>query len=189
MLRFKEILFSKIFNLNTRVPPCVEFWTHFWKIWSIKYYNFGTKSCACLSLLRSCKNYFKIFDILGVTGILSKKLPIFRPFYTFAKHRRPRWCSNESCYTVNFHYSQLEATFGTKFIKIRDKKFCANSWRLLHKVKLFGPRKTCLIPLWTRHKPGTTMKVIMLCCWKILQPIKDVPHHAKQLCLLVNTHL
>ena len=26
------------------------------------------------------------------------------------------------------------ATFGTKFIKIRDKKFCANSWRLLHRL-------------------------------------------------------
>ena len=37
--------------------------------------------------------------------------------------------------TVNFHYSQLEATFGTKFIKIRDKKFSANSWRLLHRLK------------------------------------------------------
>ena len=34
--------------------------------------------------------------------------------------------------TVNFHYSHLEATFGTKFIKIRDNKFCASSWRLLH---------------------------------------------------------
>ena len=27
------------------------------------------------------------------------------------------------------------ATFGTKFIKIRDKKFCANSWRLLHRLQ------------------------------------------------------
>ena len=35
---------------------------------------------------------------------------------------------------MNFHYSQLEATFGTKFIKIRDKKFSANSWRLLHRL-------------------------------------------------------
>ena len=35
---------------------------------------------------------------------------------------------------MNFHYSQLEATFGTKFINIRDKKFCANSWRLLHRL-------------------------------------------------------
>ena len=26
---------------------------------------------------------------------------------------------------MKFHYSQLEATFGTKFIKIRDKKFFA----------------------------------------------------------------
>ena len=30
------------------------------------------------------------------------------------------------------------ATFGTKFIKIRDKKFSANSWRLLH--RLYCPR-------------------------------------------------
>ena len=41
--------------------------------------------------------------------------------------------------TVNFHYSQLEVTFGTKFIKIRDKKFCANSWRLLH--RLYSPAR------------------------------------------------
>ena len=41
---------------------------------------------------------------------------------------------------MNFHYSQLEATFGTKFIKIRDKKFCANSWRLLHRLLADLPR-------------------------------------------------
>ena len=40
-----------------------------------------------ISLLRSCKMYFKIFDISGVICILSKKLPVFRPFYTFAMHR------------------------------------------------------------------------------------------------------
>ena len=35
---------------------------------------------------------------------------------------------------MNFHYSQLEATFGTEFIKIRDKHFCGSSWRLLHRL-------------------------------------------------------
>ena len=33
---------------------------------------------------------------------------------------------------VNFHYSQLEATFGTKFIEIGEKKFCARACPLLH---------------------------------------------------------
>jgi hypothetical protein len=57
--------------------------------------------------------------------------------------------------TVNFHYSHLEATFGTKFIKIRDNKFCASSWRLLHssgvglseKLEIF---RKCVIglPIW-----------------------------------------
>ena len=36
--------------------------------------------------------------------------------------------------TANLHYSYLEATFGTKFIKIRDKIFSVNSWRLLHRL-------------------------------------------------------
>ena len=31
--------------------------------------------------------------------------------------------------TANLHYSYLEATFGTKFIKIGDKRFSVNSWR------------------------------------------------------------
>ena len=59
--------------------------------------------------------------ILGVIGILSKKLPIFRPFYTLSMHRRLTNSSILSCYTVDLHYSQLEPTFGTKFKKSETK--------------------------------------------------------------------
>ena len=33
---------------------------------------------------------------------------------------------------IIIHYSQLEATFGTKFIEIGEKKFCARACPLLH---------------------------------------------------------
>ena len=93
---------------------CLKFWT-----------IFGTKRCVWLSLLRSCKNYFKIYDILGVICILYKKLAIFVLFTLLQ-------CTGGS------HTGRLYRYIPTRWICIigyqinqnQRQKFFANSWRL-----------------------------------------------------------
>ena len=69
--------------------------------------------------------YDPVKIVLEVISILNEKLSIFRPFYTLAMHKRLTYSSSRavSCCKVNLYYSHLEieATFGTKFIKIGTK--------------------------------------------------------------------